>query len=59
MQLGSELSRPQASEIALNYPWILPIVRKFPSTVPSGFFLADTMLWLDRLLGGNMLTLGS
>lgn len=57
VQLESELARPNSQEIALNFPWLHPVVQRFPQAVPSGFFLADCMLWLDKMLGETMLRL--
>ena len=57
VHLESELARPNAQEIALNFPWIQAVVQRYPQAVPSGFFFADAMLWLDQLLGGTMLHL--
>lgn len=57
IQLDSDLSRPNAAEVALNYPWLKAIAGKFRQSIPSGFFLCDVMLWLDRLFGGRLLPL--
>lgn len=39
---------PTASEISMNYVWLLPIVMHYPSKVPSAYLLTDAFLVLDK-----------
>ena len=55
VQLESDTARPNAQEIALNFPFIKPVVARFPASVPSGFYLTDVFLLLDRLFLGRIL----
>ena len=55
VQLESDLSRPTSAEIAMNACFVKPVIRQFPDRVPSGFFITDVWLKLDKLLGGKAL----
>jgi len=54
-RLESVLQKPGASDIALNYHLLKPIVEHSPDRVPSGFFLTDVVLRMDDLFGGKLL----
>lgn len=55
IQLPDTVSTPKAEQIVLNYCWVKPVVMQFRDRVPSGFFLADMLLILDRLWMGKLL----
>lgn len=55
LQLESETARPNAQEVALNYCFLKPVVARYPASVPSGFYLTDTFLLLDKLFCGRLL----
>ena len=55
VQLESETARPNSQEIALNYPFLKPVVARYPATVPSGFMLTDVFLLLDKIFVGRLL----
>lgn len=42
------LKTPTANEISLNYPWLVGMVTKYPSKVPSAYLLTDAFLLLDK-----------
>ena len=55
VQLEDTISTPKAEDIVLNQPWIFPFIKKFRDCVPSQFFAADAVLYLDQLYGGTLL----
>lgn len=55
VQLSCELSRPAATEIALNHCWLRPFIKKFPDKVTSGFFIADVLLRVDKMMKNKLL----
>ncbi|CAK9035349.1 30S ribosomal protein S6, partial [Durusdinium trenchii] len=55
IQLTDTITRPQADDLVLNHCWIKPFVQKFREKVPSGFFVVDTFLYLDKLYNGKLL----
>ena len=42
-------------EIAGNYVWLRPLCHHFKTKVPGALFLTDVMIYLDVLIGGNLL----
>ncbi|CAL1159180.1 unnamed protein product [Cladocopium goreaui] len=50
-----DVTRPSFKEIAGNYVWLKPLCHHFKSKVPGGLFLTDVMIYLDVLIGGNLL----
>lgn len=54
-QLEDTVSTPKAEDLVLNHAWIKPFLLKFNDRVPSGFFVTDTFLFLDRLWSGKLL----
>lgn len=54
-QLEDTVSTPKADDLVLNHAWIKPFLLKFNDRVPSGFFVTDTFLFLDRLWSGKLL----
>ena len=55
ISLKSELARPTVAEISLHYRWIKPWATVIPTKVPSGYFITDVLLYLNKLLGGRLL----
>lgn len=55
VQLPDTISTPRANQLVLNYCWLKPVVLQFRDRVPSGFFIADVFLWLDRMWLGKLL----
>ncbi|CAE7176053.1 unnamed protein product [Symbiodinium necroappetens] len=55
IKLTSELARPTVAEISLHYRWLKPWATMMPSVVPSGYFITDVFLVLNRLLEGKLL----
>ena len=55
VQLEDTFSTPKAEDIVLNQPWIFPFIKKFRDAVPSQFFAADVVLYLDQLYSGTLL----
>lgn len=55
VQLEDTISTPRAECLVLNYSWVVPFVKKFNDRVPSGFFVTDVFLFLDRLWYGKLL----
>ena len=55
VQLEDTVSTPKAEDIVLNQPWIFPFIKKFRDCVPSQFFAADAVLYLDQLYSGPLL----
>jgi len=52
----ADIATPTATDIANNYPFLQPICKQFPHKVPSAYAIADILLILDMLCGGNLLT---
>lgn len=55
IQLEDTVSTPKAEDLVLNHAWIKPFLLKFNDRVPSGFFVTDTFLFLDKLWSGKLL----
>lgn len=55
IQLEDTITSARAEDLILNYTWIKPVIVKFDDRVPSGFFLTDTILYMDRMWGGKLL----
>ena len=55
IQLEDSLSTAKADDLILNFPWIKPVAAKFRDRIPSGFFLADVFLYMDRMWLGKLL----
>lgn len=55
LQLDDLLATPRAEDLVLNYFWLIPFVQRFPDRIPSQFFIADTMLFLDKLFRTRLL----
>lgn len=55
VQLEDTTCSAKAEDLVLNFSWVRPFVRRFRDRVPSGFFLADTFLFLDTLWYGRLL----
>ncbi|CAK8985427.1 30S ribosomal protein S6 [Durusdinium trenchii] len=55
VQLEDTISRPAASDLIVNYWFIKAFVRKCPDKVPSAFFVADVILYMDRLFCERLL----
>ena len=51
-----EMASLEANDIKTNVVFLKPIVKRWPSKVCSGYLYADVILYLDVLLGGNLLT---
>ena len=43
------MSRAVSEDVVLNYAWVKPFVAQFNDRVPSGFYITDVFLMLDRL----------
>ena len=55
VQLHDTISRPSADDLTLNHCWVRPFVEQFRDRVPSGFFIADVFVMLDKLWMGRLL----
>lgn len=55
VQLEDTISTPRADSLVLNYSWVVPFVKKFNDRAPSGFYITDVFLFLDRLWYGKLL----
>ena len=55
MQLSDTISRPSADDIILNHCWVRAFVEQFRDRVPSGFFITDVFLMLDKFWLGRLL----
>ena len=55
VQLEDMISRPTASDLVVNYPWLKAFIKKCPDRVPSAFFAADCFLVLDQFYLGRLL----
>jgi len=54
MVVGDPDGKPSAAEVAQNHCFLKPLVMKYPSKVPSGYFLTDAYLYLDLLLNKRL-----
>lgn len=55
VQLDDCTSTAAANDLIVNFCWIRPFVEKFRDRVPSSFFIADSILALDRLFMNRLL----
>lgn len=55
VQLDDTISTPKSEDMILNHCWMLPVVKKFRDRVPSQFFLADVMVYMDKLFFQKLL----
>lgn len=55
VQLPDSTCSARAEDVVMNYSWVKPVVLRFRDRVPSGFFLTDIFLFLDRLWYGKLL----
>lgn len=55
LQLDDLVATPKAEDLVLNHCWLLPFARRFPDRIPSQFFVADTLLFMDRLFMSRLL----
>ena len=55
LQVAGDVSRPTAEELVVNFCWLKPVVQRFVSTVPSGYFRTDLFIYLGRLFMGKLL----
>ena len=55
VQIEESLIRPSVEDLILNSCWIKPFVQQFRDRVPSGFFIADCFLMLDKIWLGRLL----
>lgn len=55
VQLEDTVTTPKAEDLVLNYPWLLPFVKQFRDRIPSQFFIADCMLYLDKTYNNRLL----
>jgi len=55
VQLEDTVSTARAEQIVLNHVWVKPFVERFRDRVPSGFFITDVFLFLDKIWFGKLL----
>ena len=55
IQLEDTITSAKAEDLVINYCWAKPVITQFRDRIPSGFYLTDVFLYLDRVWFGKLL----
>ena len=55
IQMEDTVTSAKAEDLIINYCWAKPVTSQFRDRIPSGFYLTDVFLYLDRIWFGKLL----